>query len=40
VTGSNAITLTCLTILAVYVGRMNRSLSGAQQKFTIRELRD
>ena len=39
VTASNAITLTCLTILAVYVGRMNRSLSGAQQKFTIRELR-
>ena len=40
VTSSNAITLTCLTILAVYVGRVNRSLSGAQQKFTIRELRD
>jgi polyisoprenyl-phosphate glycosyltransferase len=40
VTSSNAVTLTCLTILAVYVGRMNRSLSGAQQKFTIRELRD
>ena len=40
VTTSNAITLTCLTILAVYVGRMSRSLSGAQQKFTIRELRD
>jgi polyisoprenyl-phosphate glycosyltransferase len=40
VTSSNAITLTCLTILAVYVGRTYRSLSGAQQKFTIRELRD
>jgi len=40
VTGSNAITLTCLTILAVYLGRVHRSLSSAQQKFTIRELRD
>jgi polyisoprenyl-phosphate glycosyltransferase len=40
VTSSNAITLTCLTILAVYVGRTNRSVSGAHQKFTIRELRD
>jgi hypothetical protein len=40
VTGSNAITLTCLTILAVYVGRMSRSQSEVQQRFTIRELRD
>jgi glycosyltransferase involved in cell wall biosynthesis len=37
---SNAITLTCLTILAVYVGRVSRGLSGAQVRFTIREMHD
>jgi glycosyltransferase involved in cell wall biosynthesis len=37
---SNAITLTCLTILAVYVGRVSRGLSGAHGRFTIREMHD
>jgi len=40
VTASNAITLACLTILAVYVGRTSRDLSGAHPRFTIREIHD
>lgn len=40
VTASNAITLTCLTILAIYVGRTNRDLSGTHTRFSIREIND
>lgn len=40
VTASNAITLACLTILAIYVGRTSRDLSGANAQFTIRELHE
>jgi hypothetical protein len=40
VVGSNAITLACLTILAIYVGRVNRHLSGPRVSFTIRTLHE
>ena len=36
----NAITLTCLTVLAIYVGRISHMLSGTRQSFTIRAMRD
>jgi glycosyltransferase involved in cell wall biosynthesis len=37
---SNAVTLACLTVLAIYVGRMNRQLSGPRVSFTIRALHE
>jgi glycosyltransferase involved in cell wall biosynthesis len=37
---SNAITLGCLTVLAIYVGRMNRQMSGPRVSFTIRSLHE